>query len=72
MRARAATSVNNVRLEIMTNGLRSTDKPRPDRQMIRVCAPAAHAGIGDALRRAFTPPALTTHDRELLALLERV
>ncbi|CAA9489978.1 MAG: hypothetical protein AVDCRST_MAG91-485 [uncultured Sphingomonadaceae bacterium] len=50
----------------------STESGRADeRQLIRVCAPSAHAGIGDALRRAFAPPPVTNSDRELLSLLER-
>lgn len=44
----------------------------PERQLIRVCAPTAHAGIGDALRRAFAPPPMQTGDHELIKLLERV
>ena len=42
-----------------------------ERQLIRVCAPSAHAGIGDALRRAFATTPVTNDDRELLTLLER-
>lgn len=43
-----------------------------DRQTIRVCAPTAHSGIGDALRRAFTPPSTNGIEREFVRMLERV
>ena len=42
-----------------------------DRRLIRVCAPAAHAGIGLALRQAFAaPPA--DNNNEFMRMLERV
>ncbi len=44
----------------------------PDRQTIRVCAPTAHSGIGDALRRAFTPPPANGIEREFVRMLESV
>lgn len=43
-----------------------------DRHTIRVCAPTAHSGIGDALRRAFTPPPANGIEREFIDMLERV
>ena len=42
-----------------------------DRQTIRVCAPIAHAGIGDALRRAFAAPPLNSTVEELLRKIDR-
>ena len=57
----------------MTNAspIAATASRNAERQLIRVCAPSAHAGIGDALRRAFVAPPLSNTDREFLQLLER-
>jgi len=43
-----------------------------ERRLIRVCAPAAHAGIGLALRRAFSAPPMEDSNSEFMRLLERV
>lgn len=42
------------------------------RKMIRVCAPTAHSGIGDALRRAFAPPPANGVETEFIRMLEKV
>lgn len=39
---------------------------------IRVRAPHASAGIAEALRRAFAPPAVNGIDREFAKLLEQI
>lgn len=41
-------------------------------RVIRVRAPQANAGIGEALRRAFAPPAVNGIDAEFARLLERL
>ena len=41
-------------------------------RVIRVRAPQANAGIGDALRRAFAPPPVNGVDAEFARLLERI
>ncbi len=51
------------------NGSFSTPSTR---QTIRVCAPTAHAGIGDALRRAFAPAPVDDTETQFVRLLERV
>jgi len=43
-----------------------------ERQIIRVCAPTAHAGIGTALRMAFSPPVQNEEKCEFARLLELV
>jgi len=43
-----------------------------ERRVIRVRAPQANAGVGDALRRAFAPPARNGVDQEFARLLERI
>lgn len=41
-------------------------------RVIRVRAPQANAGVGDALRRAFAPPPVNGVDAEFASLLERI
>lgn len=41
-------------------------------RVIRVRAPQANAGIGDALRRAFATPPINGVDAEFARLLERI
>lgn len=47
-------------------------KPTAERRVIRIRAPQANAGVGDALRRAFAPPAKNGVDQEFARLLERI
>jgi len=58
----------------MTNNQASSVRAQRfgERQIIRVCAPTAHAGIGNALRMAFSPPAANEEKCEFARLLELV
>ena len=71
---RKETLVLNVRLPPMSDQSFSTAKIQAgaERRLIRVRAPAAHAGIGLALRQAFAAPPLPDSNCEFMRLLERV
>jgi len=69
-----ATLMINVRYPDMhrSDVYDSRSRTMQERSIIRVCAPAAHAGIGDALRHAFSTPPANPVEREFERLLESV
>jgi hypothetical protein len=52
--------------------LEAKAKAKPDRRIIRVDIPPAHAGITAALRRAFEAAAMEPCDRDFAELLRKL